>query len=249
MVWGALGVHVLSSTARRLLQTFWPASSSTSTPSPNSISSLTTPPLPATHTTSSTSPSNQTDWFRVRIRLTSLSLHALTGYLLIPTVWIHAMVHRIVPSRSSPPIRNLSPSELDYSFVSYGIARYPFTSTLVFGTLIGAASWHAIEGARKVYLRSGPGSLSLWKKTTGKTSTSAVTQNSPNPEALRPSAPSRANGKRARRQAATVAGSATGLLIAALYRIGAEGDAAVPAWLARRYEACYALVWPYSMTR
>ncbi len=86
----------------------------------------------------------------LRHSLPPLSSQQLTGLLLAPFLAQHAYVNRIVPASARAPIAHLSPSELDYTYVSHALARWPAITAGLYAALIGAASWHAVGGAVKV---------------------------------------------------------------------------------------------------
>ncbi|KAJ3891318.1 hypothetical protein GG344DRAFT_47633 [Lentinula edodes] len=76
---------------------------------------------------------------------TTLSFTAYTVLLLLP---IHLGIHRILPQTTTPPVLSLGPSELDYSFVQYGLQRWPARTWAMYAVLVGAAITHAVEGSR-----------------------------------------------------------------------------------------------------
>ncbi|GHJ85186.1 hypothetical protein NliqN6_1588 [Naganishia liquefaciens] len=73
--------------------------------------------------------------------------HQLAGYVLIPFLSLHILTHRLIPSSPNPPINALSPSELGYSFVSYGLQTWPIVSWTTYAALILAGTYHALLGA------------------------------------------------------------------------------------------------------
>lgn len=77
------------------------------------------------------------------------STHHLAGYILIPFLTLHILTHRLIPSSPSPPINALSPSELGYSFVSYGLRTWPFVSWTTYAALILTGTYHALLGTPK----------------------------------------------------------------------------------------------------
>lgn len=76
------------------------------------------------------------------------SIHSLTGFLLVPTVAIHAWAHRILPAR-----KGISPTWLSYAYVSYALQSYPVTSWAAYAFLSLAGTYHAIAGARAIASR------------------------------------------------------------------------------------------------
>ncbi|KAN0066166.1 hypothetical protein ACQY0O_000260 [Thecaphora frezii] len=81
------------------------------------------------------------------------SLHAASGYLLLPLVGHHVLLNRLLPSLSRPAIHALSPSELDYSYVSFGLASFPYASTALYTALVVAIVAHATTGTAKIVAR------------------------------------------------------------------------------------------------
>ena len=55
-----------------------------------------------------------------------------------------------MPARSAPPISALSPSELGFEYVGWGINQRPLWSYATYLGLVGIASWHAGVGMMKV---------------------------------------------------------------------------------------------------
>ncbi|PWZ01363.1 hypothetical protein BCV70DRAFT_198792 [Testicularia cyperi] len=53
-----------------------------------------------------------------------------SGYLLTPVVLHHVWMNRLLPASSRAPISSLSPSQLDYAFVSYSLSRPGLTKAL-----------------------------------------------------------------------------------------------------------------------
>ncbi|KAJ3740503.1 hypothetical protein DFH05DRAFT_1405578 [Lentinula detonsa] len=76
---------------------------------------------------------------------TTLSSSAYTALLILP---IHFGIHRILPTTPNPPVLSLGPSELDYSFVQYGLQRWPARTWAMYLVLVVAVITHAIEGSR-----------------------------------------------------------------------------------------------------
>ncbi|KAJ9125610.1 hypothetical protein QFC22_000572 [Naganishia vaughanmartiniae] len=81
----------------------------------------------------------------------ALTLHHMTGYLLIPFLTLHVLTHRLIPSSSAQPINGLSPAELDYSFVSYGLRMWPVVSWTTYALLIVTGVSHGMSGLPKVF--------------------------------------------------------------------------------------------------
>ncbi|KAJ4475626.1 hypothetical protein J3R30DRAFT_576205 [Lentinula aciculospora] len=76
---------------------------------------------------------------------TTLCLTAYTVLLILP---IHFGTHRLLPTTTTPPVLSLGPSELDYSFVQYGLQRWPVRTWAMYTVLVGATITHAVEGLR-----------------------------------------------------------------------------------------------------
>ncbi|GAA5900475.1 uncharacterized protein JCM6883_002856 [Sporobolomyces salmoneus] len=93
-------------------------------------------------------------------RLTS---HQATGYALIPIVFHHLYVHRILPSSPLPPISSLSPSFFNYSFTSLSLNHSSLylriASTLSYASLASIATYHALVGLRILSDPTAPRSL------------------------------------------------------------------------------------------
>lgn len=75
-----------------------------------------------------------------------LSIAQKSGYILAPFAIHHAFVNRIFPSSPKAPISGLSPSELDYSFVSHSLSHPNLGVRIVmagaYTILIGAFAVH-----------------------------------------------------------------------------------------------------------
>lgn len=83
-------------------------------------------------------------------RLPALTIHLITGYLLIPFLLPHIVSHRLVPQTPSPPISSLSPSEFGLEFVAYSLYTRPITSFFAYLGLVGLAVPHAVLGSMKI---------------------------------------------------------------------------------------------------
>lgn len=70
-----------------------------------------------------------------------------TGYMFLPFLIHHILINRIIPASSSFPISNLSPSELDYTFVQHSLNIFASSSSSVTGVVSGARqnSWAFIN--------------------------------------------------------------------------------------------------------
>ncbi|BEJ16877.1 hypothetical protein CspHIS471_0602780 [Cutaneotrichosporon sp. HIS471] len=78
-----------------------------------------------------------------------VTTHTVLGYVLIPLVVPHLILHRLIPSTEGPPINQLSPSEMGYEFVGYACATRKWM-TAGYVVLTGVALWHGIVGGIKV---------------------------------------------------------------------------------------------------
>lgn len=79
------------------------------------------------------------------------TLSMQTGYPLIALVLAHVFVHRLIPASPQPPIASLSPSELGYDFVAYGLKSRPWTSVAAYLSLAGLLIPHAWAGWEKAW--------------------------------------------------------------------------------------------------
>lgn len=79
--------------------------------------------------------------------------HRLAGLALAPVLLLHVVTNRLVPSRSAAPMRELSPAELDMSYVSVGFAHYPRVSWLVYTWLCVCGAVHLVGGVPKLQRR------------------------------------------------------------------------------------------------
>ncbi|KAJ7056660.1 hypothetical protein C8F01DRAFT_357702 [Mycena amicta] len=80
------------------------------------------------------------------------SLLSLTGYAnMIMFLPIHFMTHRLFPQSPSPPIHALSPSDLDFEYVKFALARWPGRSWFLYGGLVICVVLHTVEGQRLLF--------------------------------------------------------------------------------------------------
>lgn len=201
--------------------------------------------------------------------LSTLSIHTITGLILIPAVSIHSYLNRIAPASSKSPINELSPSELDYTYVTYGfltkstVWRY-ITWALYLG-LLGAGAVHVVGGTDKIARRlKAKKAMSKSKK-----------QGSSNSMPTSPVSSNRADmkqydAKRRAQRSALVNGAVSlagvAWLSAGVYRMAMEDTLSTSTtWTMKRVsdcsslcfdfkltcsslqlDACYASVWPYS---
>jgi len=145
LVFAPLGVHVASSLARRILLSIKPSRSTTPLQSKSILANV---------------------WKRLK----SMRLVTLSAYPALAFFAIHLEIHRLRPSLPVPPISALSPSELDYEFVKYGLHTYPLWAWVTYGGLVFAVLYHASEGAAivlrawasKTKTKGESGSVSSW---------------------------------------------------------------------------------------
>lgn len=101
--------------------------------------------------------SKQSNRYQFKFTLPSFNLQFVTGLLLIPTLSIHAYLNRIAPSLSLNPINELSPSELDYSYVTFGFLTsnkaWRYITWTMYAFLLGAGASHVVNGTDKIAKR------------------------------------------------------------------------------------------------
>ncbi|KDN41937.1 hypothetical protein RSAG8_07154, partial [Rhizoctonia solani AG-8 WAC10335] len=78
--------------------------------------------------------------------LTTSDVLVWTGYPLLLALAPHIATHRLIPSTPAPPISSISPSELDYTFVHFGLKNWPTRSWVMYAVLVGSGITHAIYG-------------------------------------------------------------------------------------------------------
>lgn len=92
-----------------------------------------------------------------------LTSHQATGYVLIPIVFHHLYVHRLLPASPLPPISSLSPSFFNYTFTALSLNHSSLylriASTLSYASLASIATYHALVGLRILYDPTAPRSL------------------------------------------------------------------------------------------
>jgi hypothetical protein len=90
-------------------------------------------------------------WFRKitrskELHLTKPSLLVTTAYVAMALVPIHFLVNREYPSIDEAPIFGLSPSQLNFEYVKFGLDRWPVRSWLLYGLMVPAVCLHGAEG-------------------------------------------------------------------------------------------------------
>ncbi|KAG9104166.1 hypothetical protein FRC06_004803 [Ceratobasidium sp. 370] len=83
--------------------------------------------------------------------ISSANALQMTGYPLLLLLSPHIATHRILPSTPSPPVSSISPSELDFSFVNFGLKNWPVRSWIMYSVLVGAGVMHVTYGAPIVW--------------------------------------------------------------------------------------------------
>lgn len=93
--------------------------------------------------------------------ITAMDVLQWTGYPLLFLLSPHIATHRLQPSAPSPPISSISPSELDFSFVYFGLQNWPIRSWAMYSVLVGAGLFHVAYGIPVVWRQT---ALRLLKK-------------------------------------------------------------------------------------
>lgn len=135
VLWSALGTHLVAGLVKRLVSRF---------------------------TVASSVDSGEEEVVETEVamkRRVPLTWAQKSGWLLTPFVLHHALLNRVLPSSPTPPISSLSPSELDYSFVSHTLSHpntgVRFVMGAAYTLLIGAFAVH-VAYAVPALLRSLP---------------------------------------------------------------------------------------------
>jgi succinate dehydrogenase/fumarate reductase cytochrome b subunit len=76
----------------------------------------------------------------------------------------HYLLHRIWPSDPNPPILAVSPAELDYEYVKFGLQQWPVINWTMYVGLTLCVVWHAAEGSRIIWNTWMAEKTSIWKK-------------------------------------------------------------------------------------
>lgn len=212
------------------------------------------------------------EWLRSRIALPIPStLHALTGYVLIPSLLSHVLLTRLVPVSSDPPISELSPSELDYSIISYGLAppetipsagasssasskAVSIVSWAVLGSLVLTASWHTASGVHLITQRLRARAQARGTKRARDARQGDIQQTSPSPAHDKSSSGQVADPleilkhQRRKQLLRTMSPSVLG---SAVVLVGATAIAhdhpLMSSWTRKRFDAVYSGSWPWSL--
>ncbi|KAF8610612.1 hypothetical protein BDV93DRAFT_463644 [Ceratobasidium sp. AG-I] len=83
--------------------------------------------------------------------ITATDVLQWTGYPLLFLLSPHISTHRLNPSTPSPAISSISPSELDFSFVHFGLQNWPIRSWAMYSILVGAGLFHVTYGVLIVW--------------------------------------------------------------------------------------------------
>ena len=76
----------------------------------------------------------------------------------------HYLIHRVLPSNPDPPVLAVSPSELDFEYVKFGLQQWPLINWALYTGLTVAVVWHAAEGSRIIWNTWLAGKAGIWKK-------------------------------------------------------------------------------------
>ncbi|PWN91727.1 hypothetical protein FA10DRAFT_265573 [Acaromyces ingoldii] len=256
IVWGALGLHLASSFAKRVMLALplhkrRPSSSK----GDETIQGYSIPEHGPTDASAHPPPPQK----RRRKPLSFPSIHTLTGFILAPAVALHAALNRLVPSRSSAPISDLSPSELDYSYVVHGFqhdsnASWRAITYGLYAALLAAGALHVAGGSDKIAkrLQSRRGRRvgnSGNSHSSGSSSTIEVGDSKSSPRAAAKSIDVARKAQRKKTATGAVALLGAGWLGWGIRRMNRESEGLISSWSAKRFDACYAAIWPYSATR
>lgn len=199
------------------------------------------------------------------------TLHSLTGYFLIPSLLPHVLLTRIVPTSLEHPVSQMSPSELDYTIVAYGLSP-PSTATgrsltvgaplatvswtiLVFLTL--TASWHTAGGVHLITQRMRAKSIEKREAAAADPpiapESPSITEDDPpaqtphNPAVAAADSVSYSGIRRKKQLLCTLAPSALGSAVILTGVISMALDASVlSCWTQKRIQAVYSKTIPWS---
>jgi len=87
------------------------------------------------------------------LNLEKPSLLVSTAYVAMALVPVHYLVNRYYPSLDEAPIFGLSPSQLNYDYINYGLAHWPIRTWILYGVMVPAVCLHAAEGVITVARR------------------------------------------------------------------------------------------------
>ena len=90
---------------------------------------------------------------RRKVAWPKISATSKLGYLLVPLVFGHSFVNRIIPLWAEG-----GSSSINLGYVSHGFAKHPAVSIFGFGALVTVAVWHSVWGWAK-WLRLNPDSV------------------------------------------------------------------------------------------
>lgn len=76
-----------------------------------------------------------------------ISAQNKSGWVLIPLLFGHTLVHRIIPAMDMKPIQSLSPSELSYAhYVGHALTTRPIFSIIGYTSLTALVIYHGLVG-------------------------------------------------------------------------------------------------------
>ncbi|CAO1619701.1 unnamed protein product [Sympodiomycopsis kandeliae] len=187
------------------------------------------------------------------------SLHTATSYLLLPLITHHILLNRVIPSSESAPINGLSPSELDHSFTSFGLQKYPLIQTAYLAALTVIGGIHVAGGVGIIAKRW---SLKLKAKRANKKNNShdKKAAHVASDTSIQPTVSINNKNKRRSKQSPvppTLLVSAS--ILTGVWAIARDSETdfqlhkadriARPSWIVKRFDAVYQSLWPYSMFR
>ena len=81
-----------------------------------------------------------------QFHVTKPNLLVSTAFISMALVPIHFLVNREYPSIIEAPIFALSPSQINFEYVKFGLSRWPIRTWLLYGIMVPAVTLHASEG-------------------------------------------------------------------------------------------------------
>ncbi|UZJ56667.1 hypothetical protein CBS101457_005987 [Exobasidium rhododendri] len=172
------------------------------------------------------------------------SIHTITGLILLPAVAIHSYLNRIVPSSSSAPINSLSPSEIDYSYVTHGFLTnskaWRYVTWSLYASLLAAGAVHVVAGLDRIAKRTR--ARRAMKETKKQVS---LPLNSKREQMKNTDVKTRKQRAALINGAVSIAGAMW--LAVGLRRMVMDDRVGASSSMMKRLDACYSFVWPYSM--
>lgn len=194
------------------------------------------------------------------------SVHTITGFILIPAVTIHSYLNRIAPSSSSTPINELSPSELDYSYVTHGFLTaskaWRYITWSLYASLLFAGAVHVVGGTDRIAKRM---KAKRAMKETKKSGSYPLGRSRGEAKGL--------DAKKRKQRNAVINGAVSlagvAWLAVGIRRMAWEDHTGTSTWMTKRVsetgrgetwnhrlrrivlqlDTCYAAVWPYSLIK